>query len=550
METRSVSRSPKTSAKKIKVFRDAVFPEGTDVEYKGYSILDDRTGAVFLGVDHQGSGSDWGDLYVSDASGSRYAVSLRKVHQEFGYFDFARIHGLEGIYITNKLKNPDDQYSGVQSVLTYDNGATWHGMKYPQTDSNNATIHCSNNPCNLHLHSESSTIPYEGSVYIQPPLSTSKAIGLIVANGNVGNELSYSVNEINTFMSRDGGVHWIELRKGPSHFALLDHGSVIVLIPAAQATDTLYYSLDYGTTPVKSFTFANQPTPLTVERIITENDAIEEKMIVLGTRSNGEKSVIGIDFTNVFDYQCDLNNDYENWEYSNEQESCLLGHDIVYKRRIATRNCYNDENVDHISSMKNCSCTEDDWECDVDFERGSDGTCVYSLGTYAPEYPPEFCPSGTQYYKSKGYRKEAGNTCEGGVDHSGEGPFDCPNLSKEAKRGWIAAAVLIPLILIIFVVAAFALRSEAVREKLPFLKFLATWKVGYSGFGKSGGTSVSTSLIDSDEENEREDFSIQAEEIEDTHLEELAKPEKGKKQDSLISMDEPAEHSDDFNPRR
>jgi len=176
-----------------------------------------------------------------------------------------------------------------------------------------------------------------------------------------------------------------------------------------------------------------------------------------------------------------------------------------------------------------------------------DGVCVNEDGPVDPVYPPLDCPAGTQYYKTKGYRKEAGNTCDGGVDHSADGPYPCSKPSS-AKRGWIAAAVLVPLVVIVLIAAAVAVQSEKVREKLPFLKVLSTWKVGYSGMNQEEGGNNNTMLMDDEEERDREDFSIQAEEIEEQQLEKLDdKSKPTKKNDSLIHMED---DKDDFNPRR
>ena len=43
-------------------------------------------------------------------------------------------------------------------------------------------------------------------------------------------------------------------------------------------------------------------------------------------------------------------------------EPCLMGHQITYIRRNASRECFNDEDEDYILSTVNCPCIEDDWE--------------------------------------------------------------------------------------------------------------------------------------------------------------------------------------------
>jgi len=81
---------------------------------------------------------------------------------------------------------------------------------------------------------------------------------------------------------------------------------------------------------------------------------------------------------------------------------------------------------------------------------------------------------------------------------NGDGPFPCPpngnagdtgsadssssgfDIDKAKKsKGWIAAVILVPVVFILLIGAVVALRSESLREKLPFLAFLTSWKDGY-----------------------------------------------------------------------
>jgi uncharacterized protein YxeA len=121
---------------------------------------------------------------------------------------------------------------------------------------------------------------------------------------------------------------------------------------------------------------------------------------------------------------------------------------------------------------------------DFGYERDSSNEtapCLLIDNSQEATYPPEYCPPGEKYYKTKGYRLEAGNTCTGGVDHSPEGPFDCPSDNSHSSKAWIAAVVVIPIVLVFIIFGVIALRSEKVREKLPFLKFANTWRTGYVG---------------------------------------------------------------------
>jgi oligoendopeptidase F len=50
--------------------------------------------------------------------------------------------------------------------------------------------------------------------YFGPFYSAKSAIGLVVATGNVGEYLTSSADEVNTYLTRDGGISWIEVAKG------------------------------------------------------------------------------------------------------------------------------------------------------------------------------------------------------------------------------------------------------------------------------------------------------------------------------------------------
>jgi len=218
--------------------------------------------------------------------------------------------------------------------------------------------------------------------------------------------------------------------------------------------------------------------------------------------------------------------DYELWAPSNGKTnvgglSCLLGKDITYRRRNQTAQCFYAENLDPIASTKYCPCTEDDWECDLGFERDSNSNCIYPGGS--PTYPPQVCPVGETYNKTKGYRAVAATACQGGVDHSAEGPFDCPSpgiSGQVANYGWVAAVVIVGLVVVCIIGSFVAIRSEWVRDKVPFVKRLHGWKVGYFGmqnapdtigeeFEPNDGGDDEGFSIGGDEEDSRESVSKQ-----------------------------------------
>jgi len=299
----------------------------------------------------------------------------------------------------------------------------------------------------------------------------------MLATGNIGESLLTELDTANTYLSRDAGLTWIELMKGNTIYEFGDHGSIIALAPFGNPTTKLFYTLDEGATPVKNITISN--TPFDVLNIRVEPTATGEKFIILGQR-NGKGVVIGVDFSLVFDRTC-ASSEYESWSPSNGDPKlqCLLGKDVTYRRRNRTALCFNSETIDPILETKYCACTESDWECDVGFQRDSNGNCAFT-GATEITYPPARCPSGETYNKTKGYRLVAGTACFNGVSYWGDGPYDCPSPGGKSY-GWVAAVVIVALVIIVLVVTFFAIRSEWVRDKVPFVKKLHGWKVGYFG---------------------------------------------------------------------
>ena len=64
-----------------------------------------------------------------------------------------------------------------------------------------------------------------------PFYSTSTALGLIVGVGNVGRHLSFDEDDLSTYLSRDGGFKWEEVRKGSHIYEIGDHGALVVMAP-------------------------------------------------------------------------------------------------------------------------------------------------------------------------------------------------------------------------------------------------------------------------------------------------------------------------------
>ena len=111
--------------------------------------------------------------------------------------------------------------------------------------------------------------------------SSKNAIGIVLANGNVGPSLLHNKESVNTYISRDAGFSWKEVKKGAYVFEIGDHGSIIVIGKDRdyEKTKEIEYSLDEGQVwhklEVSSESFY-------IENIITEPNNTSTTFIVIG----------------------------------------------------------------------------------------------------------------------------------------------------------------------------------------------------------------------------------------------------------------------------
>lgn len=217
-----------------------------------YTILDTGEDQVFLHINHEGERSKYGNIYISDSTGIRYSLSLHgNVRSLNGQCDFESVSGLEGIFlanvydpqILNKIKSDGgasqeiatssqsskptgkvkayqtssssskdkehrlkelDQYK--MTMVTFDKGGIWDRLRPPKKDAKGNRIECEDEDgCYLNLHSISNT-------KYGPMYTTENSLGIVIGVGNIGKHLSNKEDEVNTYLSRDGGLNWFEVR--------------------------------------------------------------------------------------------------------------------------------------------------------------------------------------------------------------------------------------------------------------------------------------------------------------------------------------------------
>jgi len=144
----------------------------------------------------------------------------------------------------------------------------------------------------------------------------------------------------------------------------------------------------------------------------------------------GEQVLISINFDDLHSRVCSGANspdtetsDYETWEPSDSRgDLCLLGRKTSYTRRIQTKDCQNPPAFRSTrEAIQNCSCTEENYECDYCFVRNEFNECVLDTETCAdidPYKVPEICIE--KWYRTQGYRRVPGDTCDHtlGIDHT------------------------------------------------------------------------------------------------------------------------------------
>ena len=451
-------------------FRRAIIP--TPLAEKSYTVLDASEGLVVIHVNH---GEGLGNVYVSDPSGTRYVLSLQHNVGVNGRAAFEKVSNLKGIYFANvwALENATGealpasfshlgwldhgnyqlgedstqsqaeqsirylkarmprvslserrlaaQNTSIHSVISFNIGGAWSPLKAPTHDALGHAVNCTT--CSLHLHDTTF------QEHFVPFYSYDKAVGIIMAVGNIGPSLSYKAEESNTYLSRDGGLNWQEVRKGVHIYEFGNHGAVLVMAALNEETNKVIYSLDEG----HSWNSLHlDQENFNVTNILIEPTAVSTDFLAFGLRG-GKGVVYRIDFDVLGWKPCrkpshpsaDSASDYESWAPSDGVGhlgcrygiscGCLLGQQVRYVRRKQLSKCFNRRKTKLPVVSKSCACTQEDFECEMDFERALDGkTCVAQVmppprADFGPAQERECAQTG--FYKVDMYRRVPGDQC-------------------------------------------------------------------------------------------------------------------------------------------
>ncbi|CAH2352830.1 vacuolar protein sorting/targeting protein 10 [[Candida] railenensis] len=455
-------------------FADADFPSNINVNAnQAYTILDAMTESVFMHVTTNNvEGHEFGAILKSNSNGTSYVLSLDHVNRDRkGYVDYDRIDGLEGTIIANTVENANEvrtkkESKKLKTQISHNDGAEWSYLTPPTVDSKGKKYSCIGSSiakCSLNLHGYTERADYRDT------FSSASATGLIIGVGNVG-EFLESYSSAATFISKDGGITWKEISSGVHMWEYGDRGTILVLIKSKEPTQNILYSLDEGDTWI-DYKFYEEPINV-LDLATVPSDTSRKFLVFAHDKSEGRNTLsISFDFSNVHKRQCQLdldnpdNDDFEYWtpKHPKLPDNCLFGHESYYLRRAVGHNdCFigSAPLKEGFKTIRNCSCTRRDFECDYNFYGDTDGTCKLVPGLSASDRQSESCKKegAFEYFEPTGYRKIPLSTCVGGKAYDSWNAHACPGKEKEFNKHYgkeisgskVLILVFVPLFVFLF----------------------------------------------------------------------------------------------------
>jgi len=395
----------------------------TASQTKDFYIADVSENRVFLAVTHDRRTAH---LYISDSSGTKYSLSMERVlyfseknsspwlrrYKSNAFVDLHKVSGINGVYIASQLTLGPVGHRHVLTKITFNKGGLWKPVAAPEVDAYGNPLNCSLPTCSLQLSQKFGDY-YSRHARFSPVQSWNSSPGIIMATGSYGTNLNAGV-----FLSSDAGLSWRMMLQGPLWwYSLGDHGGIFIAVPRDSLTNLIYYSWNGGKTwYIYKFLKSSN---LYVHGLLTEPGEKSTEFTIYGSIPRMHKwIVVQINLRKVLGSPC-KEEDYKEWIPSGELNgTCLLGRKSVYKRRITHAHCYNGYDYDQPITHQNCSCNREDFECDVGyFDLGNKECAVDTSSGFTPTGVPRFCPAGSTYRRSKGYRKVVGDTCQGGLEN-------------------------------------------------------------------------------------------------------------------------------------
>ncbi|EPS94899.1 hypothetical protein FOMPIDRAFT_101305 [Fomitopsis schrenkii] len=424
-------------------FASGAFPPNLRPDQHAYTILESSTMSVFLHVTtSERPRPYWGSILKSNSNGTYYSISLENVNRnDAGYVDFEKMIGLDGIALVNVVSNPQEATltgrKELETRITHNDGGTWKRLVPPVKDSLGNYYDCDSTRCALHIHG------YTERYDARATYSTPSVPGLLMAVGNVGEALE-DYTESDTFLSRDAGFTWEEVHKDAHTWEFGDSGSILIMANDEEPTDHVLFSTDEGLN-WREYKFTDER--IRVKEIVTVPSDTSRRFILMGyyPRSPATHVAAHIDFSALTWKECVFSednpgsDDFELWSPSEERnELCLFGRQTMYHRRVREANCIVGKRPKvEAKFVKNCACSDSDFECEFNYYRAGNGSCVLVPGTQ-PRPDDDSCHNDEDYwYARTAYRKIPYSSCEGGqrIDHGAA--HLCPGIRAHGTFFWL-----------------------------------------------------------------------------------------------------------------
>lgn len=297
----------------------------------------------------------------------------------------------------------------LRTRLSFNGGASWRSLSPPTSfrfgQCNTCPPGATGDQCALHLHGPTSWFAPEGphpNFYSLP-----SAPGLLLATGNVGPHLDFSPDADCTWLSRDGGLTWEDVKENTAIYEIGNKGGIVVMAAhrSEGPTDTVFFSLDEGA----CFHKVKLPEPILVDniRIAPGGDGhlfMVHGMACLRTEAHPDCGFTGGSAPQGKMYALDIQDllggdwrecnaapgsgDYQNWTAPAEG-MCLLGAKRTARRRNRDTFCANPASFDPgFTVVEQCQCGVEDVECEFGWTKDVNGTCVAMPGVTAKDACP------------------------------------------------------------------------------------------------------------------------------------------------------------------
>ncbi|KAJ7842899.1 vacuolar protein sorting/targeting protein 10 [Mycena leptocephala] len=408
-------------------FTTARFPAELHPSSHAYTVLESVTESLFIHVTtSEPPHPYWGTLIKSNSNGIFFGKSISNVNcNDHGFVDFEKIIGLDGIALVNVVVNPDEAIltgtKVLQTRITHTDGGTWKPLTPPSLDSDGNRYKCRNTACTLHLHG------YTTRSTPEVTYSSWTIIGVIIAVGNS-----------DTFLSRDAGLTWEEVRKDPHIWQFGDSGSILVMVQDGTATNHVLFSTDEGLN-WREYQFSDKK--MHVRSIVTIPYATSRRFILIGNQC-------------IINIENPGQDDFELWNPTDGyQEKCLFGRQTLYHRRVRDLNCVVGDQLLHLPHIeRNCACVKTDFECDFNYYKNEADECVL-IPEAIPLPNDNSCNDGEDYwYERTAYRKISYSSCVGGERLDQGIQHKCATnipIQRNGSSLWILVAIWIMIFVLL-----------------------------------------------------------------------------------------------------